>query len=70
MIKANVKLCLKGDDSGWRALAMRMRSHESFVLAEQEIDAALTAFKDKYVPFFVEDYRWTVHNYDGMAQNA
>jgi hypothetical protein len=37
---------------------------------EDEEPEVLTKFKNKYMPFFVEDYRWTSHNYDDMAKRS
>jgi len=57
LIKANYKYCLTGDDS----LYIQMISNETNSLKE---------FKEKFSSFFVEDYRWTEHNYENMVQRS
>lgn len=50
----NARYCLLGDDAPYlKRLGPNV--------------AALEAFKAKYMPFFVEDYRWTWHNVESMA---
>ncbi|CAB9514764.1 adenylate kinase [Seminavis robusta] len=63
LLHANAIYCLLGDDSGWMEL-LRGNSNDT---AEPE---ALKRFKDKYMPFFVEDYRWTSQNYDSMVSRC
>jgi adenylate kinase len=60
LLKANVRYCLRGDDSGYREL-LRARGKD---------DANLERFKAKYMPFFVEDFRWTERNWSNMAPHA
>ena len=56
IVHANYVYCLRGDDSEYRALIGENGSMES-----------LEAFKLKYAPFFVEDFRWTEQNYNSMV---
>lgn len=58
LLEANVAYCVRGDDGPWRAL-----------VGEAGL-GALAAYKEKYAPFFVEDFRWTARNLDGMAGRA
>lgn len=55
LLRANVAYCVRGDDGPWRELVGE-RGGE-----------ALAAYRTKYAPFFVEDFRWTVRNVEGMA---
>ncbi len=64
LLRANVAYCVRGDDASWRALLA------GSVDANPSSMAALEAFKRKYEPFFVEDYRWTDHNYAKMVEHA
>ena len=60
LLEANVAYCLRGDDRPYRALLARNgKSTDS-----------LDAFEQKYAPFFVEDFRWTVSNLANMAARA
>ncbi len=65
LLEANVQYCLLGDDSLWRAL-MNGSSINSNSSAQK--DLALANFKEKYMPFFVEDYQWTAANYENMSR--
>ncbi len=57
IIQANVSYVLKGDDGPYIKL-----------LKENGKDLkSLEEFKEKYQPFFVEDYRWTENNYNNMT---
>lgn len=66
VVRANFVYCLQGDDSEYKRL----------LKANGQIDETtgtsecLEKFKEKYMPFFVEDFRWTEHNYDNMVQRA
>lgn len=61
LMRANVAYCLRGDDSLYRDLIQQNGgSAEAF--------AALEAFKSKFMPFFVEDFRWTNRNFSSMAE--
>ena len=59
LLAANVRYCVCGDDSRWRALLAR---------AGRPDDAALRTYQSKYAAYFVEDLRWTARNWDGMAE--
>ncbi len=60
VIRANFAYCLTGDDSLYRKM-----------IEENGKDLTnLTRFKEKFMPFFVEDFRWTEHNYDNMQKRA
>jgi hypothetical protein len=56
LIKANVDFCCKGEDAEWRK-----------ILGEN-FDSVFGTFKDKFAPFFIEDYRWNVENYENMSK--
>jgi len=56
LLEANVSYCLLGDDSRYREL-----------LKDELEPECLKDFKEKYMPFFVEDFRWTSQNYRSMA---
>jgi inosine/xanthosine triphosphate pyrophosphatase family protein len=60
LLRANVAYCLRGDDSLYRKLLI-----DNGKGAEN-----LELFKDKYAPFFVEDFRWTEHNYENMSERS
>eukprot|EP00929_Paragymnodinium_shiwhaense_P119186 TRINITY_DN91065_c0_g1_i1.p1 TRINITY_DN91065_c0_g1~~TRINITY_DN91065_c0_g1_i1.p1 ORF type:complete len:688 (-),score=93.31 TRINITY_DN91065_c0_g1_i1:268-2331(-) len=72
LLEANVEYCLTGKSDKWLEL---IRSNKAL---DTEPDAsgaftgckALNDFKEKYMPFFVEDYRWTSANYTNMEKNA
>lgn len=51
LIFANVKFALLGDDS------------ELIKLSNEEV---VKEYKEKYEKFFIEDYRWTIKNYENM----
>lgn len=57
ILQANVAYALLGDDSLYRALLK-----SEYPLAEE----ILTAYKDKFGRFFIEDYRWTAKNYEAF----
>lgn len=66
VVRANFLYCLQGDDSEYkRLLKANGKLDEATGTAE-----CLELFKDKYMPFFVEDFRWTEHNYDNMVQRS
>ena len=59
-IRANYVYCLRGDDSEYRK-----------ILQENKVsDENLVKFEEKFMPFFVEDFRWTEHNYDNMLKKS
>ena len=61
IVHANFVYCLRGDDSEYRALI-----EQNSVVTDTSFDN-LEAFKAKYAPFFVEDFRWTEQNYNSMV---
>ncbi|CAK9041960.1 unnamed protein product [Durusdinium trenchii] len=61
LLEANISYCLLGDDGPYRQL---LGAHEG------GDPASLKAFKEKYMPFFVEDFRWTSQNYASMASRV
>lgn len=66
VVRANFMYCLQGDDSEYkRLLKLNGQLDEQTGTAE-----CLERFKEKYAPFFVEDFRWTEHNYDNMVQKG
>lgn len=60
LLRASVAYTLEGDDSHFR----RMLENNG------KGTENLEAFKKKYMPFFVEDFRWTERNYDNMAKKS
>lgn len=60
IVHANYKYCLQGDDGAYRNLLKLTGA----------TDNNLTRFKEKFMPFFVEDFRWTEHNYDNMIKRS
>jgi len=60
LLRANIQYCLRGDDSKFRKLLEKNRKGTE----------NLELFKEKYMPFFVEDFRWTIRNYNAMTANA
>lgn len=58
LLAANVRYCLCGDDRRWRDLLEQAGSD----------DAPLLDYQRKYAPYFVEDLRWTAHNWATMAE--
>ncbi|KAK3282199.1 hypothetical protein CYMTET_7851 [Cymbomonas tetramitiformis] len=66
LLEANVAYCLLGDDSSWKGLIERARGGA----LEGGTCPSIESFKDKYMPFFVEDYKWTSANYQNMAKDA
>ena len=69
LLEANVAYCLLGDDSKYVKLI-----RDAGLVPMDRYDGnsceALENFKEKYMPFFVEDYRWTTANYDNMRAHA
>ena len=69
LLEANVAYCVLGDDSKYLKLI-----REAGIVPLDRCDGnsceALEAFKDKYMPFFVEDYKWTTANYQNMSAHA
>ena len=60
LLRANVRYCLRGDEGGYREL----------LAAAGKGDDHLKRFTEKYLPFFVEDFRWTQRNWQNMAAHA
>ena len=54
IVKANVSFALLGD-------------YQPMISLTNE--SVFDSFKNKYEKFFIEDYRWTYHNYDNMIKN-
>ncbi|CAF1249383.1 unnamed protein product [Rotaria magnacalcarata] len=59
VIHANYKYCLMGDDSFYVEMLSAGRDTPSLI-----------EFKKKFCPFFVEDFRWTEHNYENMVNRC
>lgn len=57
IVYANVQYCLFGDESFYLNL---LDKKDIFVFE---------SFKEKFEPFFVEDYKWTDHNFNNMNAN-
>lgn len=55
LLKASVDYCVRGDDSTFR-----------LYLKDEK---PLLEFKEKYMPFFVEDFKWTTKNYENMVKD-
>lgn len=66
LVRANVDYCLHGDDSTYRRLIADAHGGASGEYPDG-LSPALTAFKEKYMPFFVEDFRWTAANWHDMV---
>jgi hypothetical protein len=60
VVHANYVYCLQGDNSVYRKLLEEAGSTEE----------SLVRFQEKFMPFFVEDFRWTEHNYDNMIKRS
>jgi len=58
LLEANVSYCLLGDDTKYKKLLKTEM--------EPVEPTCLKDFKEKYMPFFVEDFRWTSQNYASM----
>eukprot|EP01065_Artemidia_motanka_P004030 TRINITY_DN11951_c0_g1_i1.p1 TRINITY_DN11951_c0_g1~~TRINITY_DN11951_c0_g1_i1.p1 ORF type:complete len:987 (+),score=305.28 TRINITY_DN11951_c0_g1_i1:96-3056(+) len=75
LLEANVAYCLLGEDEAWcglvaeHAAARGAPADEVESLRKGDFDA-IKQFKDKYMPFFVEDYRWTARNWESMSSRA
>eukprot|EP00811_Abedinium_folium_P032644 NODE_5673_length_1745_cov_4.501854.p1 GENE.NODE_5673_length_1745_cov_4.501854~~NODE_5673_length_1745_cov_4.501854.p1 ORF type:complete len:485 (+),score=183.86 NODE_5673_length_1745_cov_4.501854:54-1457(+) len=74
LLEANVAYCLLGDDSKFLDLirangALDTRKDGDDADGPLTYSTALENFKAKYMPFFVEDYRWTSANHANMASN-
>jgi hypothetical protein len=60
VIQANFEYCLTGND----------RLYKKLLEANGKDLTNLTKFEEKFMPFFVEDFRWTEHNYDNMQSRS
>ena len=56
LIKANVEFCCKGNEEEWKNLL------------GDNFEKVFKPFKEKFAPFFIEDYRWNVENYENMSK--
>lgn len=65
LLEANVEYCLLGSTAKYVALIERARGGEKLPGGTCE---ALEKFKAKFMPFFVEDYKWTNANFANMAR--
>ncbi|CAK9000760.1 unnamed protein product [Durusdinium trenchii] len=65
LLEANVEYCLMGSTQKYLDLIQRNRGQ-----LEAGQSQVLEEFKAKYMPFFVEDYRWTSANFQNMAARA
>jgi adenylate kinase len=66
VVHANYVYCLQGDDGEYKKLLKKAGNLDPVTGTAP----CLEAFKEKYMPFFVEDFRWTEHNYDNMVQRS
>jgi adenylate kinase len=64
LLYANVRFVLCGDDAPFQSL-MEKLGPESKANAEKHFEA----YRKKYIPFFIEDYRWTIHNQKHMTSH-
>ncbi|WP_419420744.1 hypothetical protein ACNVED_05465 [Legionella sp. D16C41] len=60
ILSALVQFCLKGNDSGLYELSKKYRHGSN----------NLELFKEKYMKFFCEDFKWTKHNYQCFKANS
>lgn len=67
LLDANVTYCLLGDDSAYKALIEANRGAD---FLQGGTCPSLAAFKEKYMPFFVEDFRWTSANFNNMSKRG
>ena len=71
LLEANVAFCLLGDESKFVQLIERAGLVKMFVGSDgKKTCEALEKFKDKYMPFFVEDYKWTTANFENMRAHS
>jgi len=72
LLEANVDYCLKGDTTRYMELIRANGALDAKPDSEGNFTAclALDGFKEKYMPFFVEDYRWTNRNFSDMEGRA
>lgn len=60
IIFANYRFCLFGDDLPYINLLNQSGSSLE----------SLNKFKEKYIPFFVSDYKWTIFNFNNMLSRS
>jgi hypothetical protein len=60
MLRASVDYCLMGDDSGLDQLSIKYRNKSQ----------NLQFFKEKYMKFFCEDFKWTKQNYNCFKNSS
>eukprot|EP01119_Soliformovum_irregulare_P018038 TRINITY_DN5466_c0_g1_i2.p1 TRINITY_DN5466_c0_g1~~TRINITY_DN5466_c0_g1_i2.p1 ORF type:complete len:1067 (+),score=393.58 TRINITY_DN5466_c0_g1_i2:284-3484(+) len=60
VVRANFHYCLTGNTSYYQEMLKNAGKS----------DENLKKFEEKFMPFFVEDFRWTEHNYDNMQLRA
>lgn len=60
ILKASTYYCLKGDDTNFYNLSKKYRAHSH----------NLENFKNKYMKFFCEDFKWTRQNYNYFRENS
>jgi hypothetical protein len=71
LLEANVAYCLLGDETKYVELIESAGLVEMYVgKSGKRTCDALELFKDKYMPFFVEDYKWTTANFDNMRAHS
>jgi len=68
LLYANVRFVLCGDGVPFQKLIDEATKGNSEQKASAE--AHLEAYRIKYVPFFSEDYRWTIRNYSHMMTHG
>lgn len=54
LLRANMRFCLLGDDSWYREHSSNGKAVDNYV--------------EKYEKFFLQDFRWTEHNFDDMSE--
>eukprot|EP01125_Pyxidicula_operculata_P015851 TRINITY_DN5400_c0_g1_i1.p1 TRINITY_DN5400_c0_g1~~TRINITY_DN5400_c0_g1_i1.p1 ORF type:complete len:1269 (+),score=275.17 TRINITY_DN5400_c0_g1_i1:199-3807(+) len=60
VIHANFHYCLTGNDEYYKKMIENNKKDLN----------NLNRFKEKFMPFFVEDFRWTERNYDNMLKRS
>jgi adenylate kinase family enzyme len=70
IIWANYKFCLFGDDQPYTNLIINANKLDSVNKLTESHLTHLNEFKEKYIPFFIADYKWTDHNYINMLTKS
>jgi len=65
LLEANVDYCLLGQSDLYTEL---IQAHRGPDFLQDGTCPSLEAFKQRYMPFFVEDYRWTSKNFENMSK--